>query len=121
MPLAAIFLAEIGAERSVHRLVSVYRRAKCERHLLHLGDRYHVAENAAHEGKELDLTGDQHLEHGRIAAGELVVFGNYPRLDTPTRFVADGRPHADEALVKRARFNLVVVLREGELGLGRAG
>jgi hypothetical protein len=109
-------LADIRAERAVHRLVRVGRRPEGERDLLHLGDRHHRAEDAAHQREEVNLAGDEHLERGRVAARDLVVLGEDLRFDAAARLRADGRPHLGEPPVQRTRGGLVVVLDEAEVG-----
>ncbi len=109
-------LAHIGAQRGVDRLVRLRRRFECERHLLRFGDRHHRADDAAHQGEELDFARDQQLEGRGIAGDQLVVLGEYRGLDAAIGLGADRIPHGNEIAVQRHVNRLVVVL--GELVVG---
>src|SRR5262249_24596512 len=111
-------LADIAAERPIDRLVRLRRRLEGERHLLGLRHRHDRADDAAHEREELDFAGEELLQRLGIAAGNLVVFGVYSRLDAAVGLAANGIPHGDEILVQRAAGRLIVILHE--LMVGRA-
>jgi hypothetical protein len=66
-------LADIFSKRAVDRLVRFRRRRECERQLLGFRDRDYGADDAAHQGEELDLARDQHFQRVGIAARQLVV------------------------------------------------
>jgi len=72
--LRSHFLAHIGAERAVDRLVGLGGGPECEWHLLHFGHRHHRADDAAHQGEKLDFARDQHFQRRRVAGRELIVF-----------------------------------------------
>jgi hypothetical protein len=44
------------------------RRFECERQLLGFGHRHHGADDAAHQGEELDVARDQHFQGIGISA-----------------------------------------------------
>jgi hypothetical protein len=114
--LRSHLLADIFSKRAVDRLVRFRRRLECERQLLGFGNRNHRADDAAHQGKELDLACDQHLERVGIAARQLVVLGVDRGLDPAIGFPGYRLPHRGEVLVQRAAGGLVVILRKPVLG-----
>ena len=71
-------LAQVGAERPVDGLVRMVRRPERKRHLLDVGRRNDVPENAAHQREELNLSRHEHLQHRRVAARILVVLRERP-------------------------------------------
>ena len=86
MPFAAISSPIIRPSGPSIALCACAALRERERHLLHLGDRHHGAEDAAHQRVELDLAGHQHAQRRRIAAGDLAVFGMHRRAARGRRF-----------------------------------
>jgi hypothetical protein len=85
--------------------------AKCKRHRLHFRDRHDIAQNAAHERKELNLSANEHLQRLGVAARYLVVLRYDLGRDTAARFAPDRIPHLHQAAMKRALGCLIMELR----------
>src|SRR6266702_109138 len=98
------------AERAVVCAVHLRVAGKRERQPLDLRDRHLAAEDAAHQGEELQLTRLQHFERGRIGAGDVVVLRIDGDREPAVGLLPDLLPQIGEELLLVALRRLVVEL-----------
>jgi len=103
MPLGGHLLADILAQGSVDRLVRLAGRFEGEWQLLRSATEDDGADDAAHQGEELDFAREQQLQGIRITARELVVLGMDRGFDAAIGLRPHRIPHRDEILVQRCR------------------
>ena len=101
---------EILAERAVVCAVHLRVAGKRERQPLDLRDRHLAAEDAAHQGEELQLARLQHFERGRVGAGNVVVLRMDGDREPAVGLLPDLLPQIDEELLLVALRRLVVEL-----------
>src|SRR6266705_3024162 len=101
---------EILAERAVVCAVHLRVAGKRERQPLDLRDRHLAAEDAAHQGEELELARLQHFERGRVGAGDVVVLRIDGDREPAVGLLPDLLPQIGEELLLVALRRLVVEL-----------
>ncbi len=109
------FLAQIIAQVAVQRAKNLVGSSECEKNALHVGRRDQIADGAAVQREEIQVSADQHIERGRIAPGNLVVVGECLDLNATVRFCFYRVPQFVEPFIQRAAGRLVVELAQLEV------